>query len=618
MTSPPLVTRVAPPLLARCFQGGGSPGAQRKREERTGTQGSAKSIRASEHRFLRSLRSQSPPPSLRGCSCCPRMAAACSSPCASSCSPGPRPLTLTEQRVPEPAAEPESSRFSSPLSSVSLTSSTGPEVSRKALLGHRHVSQCQLRLRVKGESKAQIERERENSLQPTACLSFCFWQELPSPLRCLAGNLRNASGPDEPSLAEPLPVLALSASTGAEAFWSSPHELCRKRAFQHRASRSPGMQGLAALHRDFSRIKPAKPNWSRPSFRRCARLHLSHNPTLKRAKPNGSRPSFRRCARLHLSHNPILKRAKPNWSRPRFRRCARLCGPLQDQFHNSHSVLESHRVMSACSLHTILALAAGLGGGWRGHTRRPRGGMRDGAGPGSPDLLCFLSHSEALIAGLLGWMGLRYELQAEPVDLCAPSEICAAEAGGPGGGVAAGAGDGPRAPRGAAAGAAVVCTLNLFASWPLGLSASGHRAPLALASAASAPLPGDPDPAFKARQTWLWRFQVLLERLVSAASAASALATAAAKERTLSIRSGRCHGNAGGRNWPRCGQFLFCLFFVSFSDHRSGKVICAEATGPTSLRVSSEPGVGGAQASQAVPGARSADPFPAGFRTFTL
>ena len=188
--------------------------------------------------------------------------------------------------------------------------------------------------------------------------------------------------------------------------------------------------------------------------------------------------------------------------------------------------------------------------------------MRDGAGPGSPDLLCFLSHSEALIAGLLGWMGLRYELQAEPVDLCAPSEICAAEAGGPGGGVAAGAGDGPRAPRGAAAGAAVVCTLNLFASWPLGLSASGHRAPLALASAASAPLPGDPDPAFKARQAWLWRFQVLLERLVSAASTASALATAAAKERTLSIRSGRCHGNAGGRNWPRCGQFLFCLFFV--------------------------------------------------------
>ena len=47
-------------------------------------------------------------------------------------------------------------------------------------------------------------------------------------------------------------------------------------------------------------------------------------------------------------------------------------------------------------------------------------------------------------------------------------------------------------------------------------------------------------------------------------------------------------------------------------------MICAEATGPTSLRVSSEPGVGGAQASQAVPGARSADPFPAGFRTFTL
>ncbi|CAE7797643.1 unnamed protein product [Symbiodinium sp. CCMP2592] len=105
VTSPPLVTRVAPPLLARCFEGGGA---------------------------LQLL-----PTDGGGLQLCLRF--------------------FLQPRDEEAASVTLllSDRFSSPPSLLRLFAASR-EVSRKALPGHRHVSQCQLRLRVKGESKAQI------------------------------------------------------------------------------------------------------------------------------------------------------------------------------------------------------------------------------------------------------------------------------------------------------------------------------------------------------------------------------------------------------------------------------------------------------------------------------
>eukprot|EP00439_Symbiodinium_sp_Y106_P040341 s5585_g4.t4 len=97
VTSPPLVTRVAPPLLARCFQGGGS-------LQLLPTDGGG--LQLSLRFFLQ---------------------------------PGPAP--------------------------ADADGAAGPGVSRKALLGHRHVSQCQLRLRVKGESKVPGGKSQKRFLE---------------------------------------------------------------------------------------------------------------------------------------------------------------------------------------------------------------------------------------------------------------------------------------------------------------------------------------------------------------------------------------------------------------------------------------------------------------------